>query len=131
VPFLQRGSTSIHYRVEGQGEPLVLIAGTGFDMSFWDPLMPALEEFRVLRVDNRGAGLSDCPDEPYSIRAMADDVVAAVDAAGFESAHVYGASMGSLIAQDLAIRHPDRVRSLMLGATFSGGTTFVRALPLP
>ena len=82
MPYAQRGSTSIHYRVEGRGEPLLLIAGTGFDMSFWDPLLPSLGGFRVIRLDNRGSGLSSCPDERYSIGEMAEDAVAVMDAAG-------------------------------------------------
>src|SRR6185312_10943754 len=71
--------------------------------------------------DNRGAGLSDAPDEAFSIEQMADDVAAVMDAAGMPSAHVYGMSMGGLIAQDLAIRYPERVLSLVLGATYAGG----------
>ncbi len=95
--------------------------------------MPELRGFRVLRLDNRGAGLSDAPDEAFSIEQMADDVAAVMDAAGMSSAHVYGASMGGLIAQELAIRYPERVLSLVLGATYAGGPPLsraVRVLPL-
>jgi pimeloyl-ACP methyl ester carboxylesterase len=130
MPFVERDSVSIHYEVEGEGEPLVLIAGTGFDMSFWEPMMSPLEGFRILRLDNRGAGLSSAPDERYSIGEMADDTAAAMEAAGFHSAHVYGASMGSLIAQELGVRYPERVRSLILGATSAGVTMIPTALPL-
>ena len=100
-------------------------------MSFWDDLLPQLRGFRVLRLDNRGAGLSDAPDEAFSIEQMADDVAAVMDAAGMPSAHVHGISMGGLIAQDLAIRYPERVLSLVLGATYAGGPLLSRAvLPL-
>jgi len=121
MPHCVAARASIHYEVDGEGEPLVLIAGTAFDPSFWDDLLPELRGFRVLRLDNHGAGLSDAPDEAFSIEQMADDVAAVMDAAGMPSAHVYGASMGGLIAQELAIRYPERVLSLVLGATFAGG----------
>ena len=116
MPHCVAARARIHYEVDGEGEPLVLIAGTAFDLSFWDDLLPELRGFRVLRLDNRGAGLSDAPDEAFSIEQMADDVAAVMDAAGMPSAHVYGMSMGGLIAQDLAIRYPERVLSLVLGA---------------
>ena len=122
MPHCVVAGARIHYEVDGEGEPLVLIAGTAFDLSFWDDLLPELRGFRVLRLDNRGAGLSDAPDEPFSIERMADDVAAVMDAAGMPSAHVHGASMGGLIAQELAIRYPERVLSLVLGATFAGGS---------
>lgn len=133
MPHCVAARARIHYEVDGEGEPLVLIAGTAFDLSFWDDLLPELRGFRVLRLDNRGAGLSDAPDEAFSIEQMANDVAAVMDAAGMPSAHVYGASMGGLIAQELAIRYPERVLSLVLGATFAGGPPLsraVRALPL-
>ena len=133
MPHCVVAGTRIHYEVDGAGEPLVLIAGTAFDLSFWDDLPPELRGFRVLRLDNRGAGLSDAPDEAYSIEGMANDVAAVMDAVGMPSAHVYGSSLGGLIAQELAIRHPERVLSLVLGATWAGGPALSRAgrmLPL-
>ncbi len=123
----------IHYEVDGEGEPLVLIAGTAFDLSFWDDVIPELRGFRVLRLDNRGAGLSDSPDDAFSIESMANDVAAVMDAAGMPTAHVYGMSMGGLIAQELAIRYPERVLSLVLGASWAGGPPLghsARTLPL-
>ena len=130
MPHCVAARARIHYEVDGEGEPLVLVAGTAFDMSFWDDLLPQLRGFRVLRLDNRGAGLSDVPDEAFSIEQMADDVAAVMDAAGMPSAHVYGMSMGGLIAQDLAIRYPERVLSLVLGATYAGGPPLSRAVRL-
>ena len=133
MPHCVAARARIHYEVDGEGEPLVLIAGTAFDLSFWDDLLPELRGFRVLRLDNRGAGLSDAPDEAFSIEQMADDVAAVMDAAGMPRAHIHGNSMGGLIAQELAIRYPERVLSLVLGATYAGGPPLsraVRALPL-
>ncbi|MDQ6746668.1 MAG: alpha/beta hydrolase [Candidatus Dormibacteraeota bacterium] len=112
----------IYYRVTGtrSREPLVLIMGMGWDMSGWNLLMPHLDQYRVLRLDNRGTGRSDKPDSPYSIRQMAGDVVRCMNAAGMDSAHVYGASLGSMIAQELALTYPARVRSLILGCPSPG-----------
>jgi len=91
----------IYYRVKGpaRAEPVVLIMGLGWDMTGWQLMMPLLSRYRVLRLDNRGTGRSAKPDEPYSIRQMAGDVVRCMNAAGMDSAHVYGASLGSMIAQ--------------------------------
>ena len=133
MPQCVAAGARIHFEVDGEGEPLVLIAGTAFDLSYWDDLLPELRGFRVLRLDNRGSGLSDAPDEALSIERMADDVAAVMDAAGMPSAHIYGSSMGGHIAQELAIRYPERVLSLVLGATWAGGPPLsraVRALPL-
>jgi len=120
--FVDVGDARIHYRVSGpgSGEPVVLIMGLGWDMSGWDPTLPYLEGYRLLRLDNRGAGLSDAPDNPYTIAQMAGDTIKVMDAAGFGAAHVYGASLGSMIAQEIALSHPDRVRSLILGCPSPG-----------
>ena len=133
MPFVESAGARIHYDVSGEGEPLVLIAGTGFDLSFWDEFLPTLQGFRILRVDNRGSGRSSLPSAPFTIETMARDVAAAMDAAGFASAHIHGASLGSLVARELAYLFPDRVRSLILGATWPGVLCVpgaVRLLPL-
>jgi pimeloyl-ACP methyl ester carboxylesterase len=121
------GDARIHYLVTGpaSGVPIVLVMGLGTDLSGWDAMMPYLAGYRVLRVDNRGVGKSDVPDVPYSIAGMARDTVSVMDDAGFRSAHIYGASLGSLIAQEIALSHRDRVRTLILGCPSPG----VVALP--
>ena len=122
MPFVDVGDARIHYKVTGPagGEPIVLVMGLGMDMSGWDGMMPYLKDFRVVRVDNRGAGRSDAPDVPYSIPGMARDAVAVLDAAGIDTAHVYGASLGSMIAQEIALSHRSRVRTLILGCPSPG-----------
>jgi pimeloyl-ACP methyl ester carboxylesterase len=93
----------------------------------WHRVLPAFaEHFRVIVFDNRGAGRSDVPEGPYTIAGMTEDAAAVMNAAAVERAHVLGLSMGGMIAQELALTHPERVQSLVLGCTSFGGA---RALP--
>jgi pimeloyl-ACP methyl ester carboxylesterase len=109
-------------------QPLLLIMGLGATLEWWQRLIPVLSpHFRTIVYDNRGVGRSDVPPGLYPIPAMAEDAAAVMDAAGLESAHVFGASMGGMIAQELALNHPSRVRSLILGCTACGGTQVVPA----
>jgi len=121
MAFTKRGDgTRIHYELFGrrQGEPLLLVHGLGADIRGWALQRRALgKRFRCVAVDNRGVGLSERPPGPYDLEVMADDALEALDAAGFESAHVVGASMGGIIAQIIAVRYPERVRSLVLACT--------------
>ena len=112
----------IHYEVTGRadGEPLLLIQGLGADRRGWAFQRFALgRRYRLYLVDNRGAGGSDKPQGPYDLEQMAEEALAVLDAEGVERAHVMGASMGGVLAQILAVRHPDRVRSLVLACTAS------------
>ncbi len=85
------------------------------------------EKYRVLTFDQRGSGLSAKPDVPYSIAMLADDTAALMDHLGISAAHVIGVSMGGTIAQELALRHPKKIVSLVLGCTTAGGPNAVRA----
>jgi 3-oxoadipate enol-lactonase len=110
----------LHYEAFGRRDtPAVLmIQGLGADKHGWDMQRFALaRSYRVIAFDNRGAGRSDKPFSPYSLEQMADDAVAVLDAAGVESAHVVGASMGGAISQLMCVQHPTRVLSLTLACT--------------
>ena len=107
--------TRIHYEERGSGEPLVLIMGLGAAGSLWEEHVAAYEQhFCCIIMDNRGAGESDKPDGPYTTKAMADDTAGLLMALGIERARVAGISMGSAIAQELALQYPEKVRSLVL-----------------
>jgi 3-oxoadipate enol-lactonase len=110
----------VHYQLAGRvdGEPLLLLMGLGADNRGWIMQQRALgSRYRLVMVDNRGAGRSDKPAGPYDLFTMADDAIACLRAAGFDSAHVLGASMGGILAQVIAAHHPERVRSLVLACT--------------
>ncbi|HWO47480.1 MAG TPA: alpha/beta hydrolase, partial [Solirubrobacterales bacterium] len=112
-----------HYERAGSGEPLLLIQGmSGTHVSWGEPFKGALEEsFDVIAFDNRGIGLSAPVDGPFTIVEMAEDTASLLEALGLESAHVVGISMGGMIAQELALAEPARLRSLTLGCTYCGG----------
>ena len=113
----------LHAEVTGVGPPLLLIQGLGYATWGWEQHVPALaERFRTITFDNRGAGRSDKPDEPYSIELLAEDALVVLDELGSRPAHVVGFSMGGYIALTLARRWPDAVASLVLVATSCGGS---------
>jgi pimeloyl-ACP methyl ester carboxylesterase len=115
--------TRLHYIVEGSGPPLVLVGGktSNIEGAWWRYVTALATRLKVIALDNRGAGASDKPDTPYSTPLMAEDALAVLHAAGETSAHWFGLSMGGMILQQLALHHPDAVRSLILGATHCGG----------
>jgi pimeloyl-ACP methyl ester carboxylesterase len=122
MPDFAHDGIKLHYRDSGAGEPLLLLNGLGFASWSWYLQTPAFEpSYRVIAIDNRGTGDSDKPPGPYSIAQMATDAVALLDHLDLGAAHVLGISMGGCIAQELALSHPPRVRSLTLGCTMHGG----------
>jgi pimeloyl-ACP methyl ester carboxylesterase len=130
VERLTSNGARIYWREQGEGEPLLLIAGLGNASDVWHRATAELSlKYRTIMFDNRGAGRSDIPPGPYAISTMADDAAAVLDAAGVDNARVFGHSMGGMIAQELALRHPVRVRSLILGGTYCGGEHAVLAAP--
>ena len=121
----RNGRLRIAYRVDGpllrRGPWLLLIQGLGFDHTGWDPVVPALRRhFRLLLMDNRGYGGSDRGDRMVAVPDLAADALAVLDHAGVARAHVAGASLGGMVAQELAIGHPDRVDRLVLACTTPG-----------
>ncbi len=115
VPIARIRDIGIYHEVHGDGEPVLLIGGLGSDVSMFAGMVRRLSaSCRVIAFDHRGAGRTDKPDAPYSIAMMADDAVGLMDALEIASAWLVGISMGGSIALDLALRHPDRVRGLVL-----------------
>jgi pimeloyl-ACP methyl ester carboxylesterase len=120
VPYAQSAGVRIYYEDSGQGVAVVLLPGLGMATPAWEPVRERLAaHHRVVVIDPRGAGQSDKPDEPYTGETMAGDVIAVLDAAGIESAHLVGHSMGGMIIQEVAIRHAPRALSVVLAATYA------------
>jgi pimeloyl-ACP methyl ester carboxylesterase len=112
-------SIELYYEEKGSGDPLLLIMGLAADSTAWMFQVPDFaKRYRTVTFDNRGVGRSSKPPGPYTIHLMADDAAALLDALDIRRAHVLGVSMGGMIAQELAIRHPERVRGLILACTF-------------
>lgn len=122
MPYVENQGAKIYWNEQGSGPPVLLIMGLSFTHDMWFRVLPFLSErYRTIYFDNRGMGRSEVPRGPYRMKLMAQDAAAVLDAAGVRAAHVIGASMGGMIAQELALRHPHRVLSLLLGCTSYGG----------
>jgi len=129
MPAVRVRDIRIYYQEAGEGDPLVLLMGWGGDHTAWALQVPAFsQEFRCIAPDNRGAGQTDQPDIPYTIRMLADDTVGLMDALQIQRAHVAGLSLGGMIAQEIAINYPERVRTLGLHSTLARVDPFVRAV---
>ena len=130
MPRLIRSDVAISYELSGDGPPVLFIQGIGVAGSGWRPQVDALNvRWQTLIFDNRGLGLSIPCNGPITVEAMAEDALNLMDATGWESAHVVGHSMGGVIAQQLALNVPERVRSLALICTFARGSDGARLTP--
>lgn len=120
MPKAAVNQIQIYYEIHGQGSPLVLIPGITADHTVWSGVVaPLAKKYQVILVDNRGAGLTDTPEEPYSIAQMAEDLSALLDFLKIKKASLLGHSMGGGIAQHLAATHPEKVEKLFLCASFA------------
>jgi 3-oxoadipate enol-lactonase len=130
MSFVENQGAKIYWDEQGSGEPLLLIMGLSYPSCMWHRTRPVLaKSYRTIALDNRGVGQSDAPPGVYSIALMASDAAAVLNAAGVETSHVFGVSMGGMIAQEFALQYPKRVRSLILGCTAAGGPHSVKAEP--
>jgi 3-oxoadipate enol-lactonase len=128
MPFVENLGARIYWDEEGNGAPLLLIMGLGWSSHAWHRSRPLLsEKYRTITLDNRGVGRSEAPAGPYSMAQMAADAAAVLNAARVNAAHIFGVSMGGMIAQEFALQFPKKVRSLILGCTAAGGPEAVRA----
>lgn len=130
MAYATANGIQLHYESQGRGEPLLLVSGLGYGGWVWRKQTPALaSHFQIITFDNRGVGQSDKPDVPYTIPMLAADALGVLDALNVEKAHVLGASLGGMVALQLALDHPARVNRLILCATTFGGPNVV--LPKP
>jgi pimeloyl-ACP methyl ester carboxylesterase len=121
MPTAKVNGINMYYQVHGQGEPLVMIQGfAGGHQAWFFQLRTFKKYYRVVVFDSRGIGRSNGADHPYTIKTLADDVVGLMDYLGIPKAHILGLSLGGLVAQEIAISHPERVMKLILGSTFAG-----------
>jgi pimeloyl-ACP methyl ester carboxylesterase len=131
MPTVRVRDINLYYESHGTGDPLLMIMGLGGSALAWEPAMIAelASSFRTIIFDNRGTGRSDKPREEYSISGMADDAAALLDVLSIDRAHIFGVSMGGMIAQEFALNHHGRVQTLTLGCTTAGGRNAVPAPP--
>jgi 3-oxoadipate enol-lactonase len=123
VPTINIAGTDLYYERRGEGDPLLLIQGLGGNSLHWgEEFLAGLQDhFELVLYDHRGAGRSGPLDGEHTIADLATDAIGLLDALELDAAHVVGISMGGMVAQELVLQAPERVRTLTLGCTFPGG----------
>jgi 3-oxoadipate enol-lactonase len=123
MPQVTVNDLETHYEIQGEGEPLLLIIGLSFSLLDWGTELPErlAEHYKVILFDNRDAGRTSQSPHPYTLAQMAADAAGLLDALGESKAHVFGVSMGGMIAQHFALNHADKLNQLILGCTMAGG----------
>lgn len=115
MPIQTINNIKLYYEQHGQGEDLILIGGLTTNHLVWAGILPALsEKYKILLLDNRGAGQSEVPTKSYTIKDMANDVIALMDHLNIKQAHVLGHSMGGMILQQLLLDHPERIKKAII-----------------
>jgi len=124
MPKITVGGLNVNYQIRGTGDPLLLIIGLSFSLLDWGTQFPELlsQHYKVILFDNRDAGATSQATHPYTLAQMADDAASLLVALGEPKAHVFGVSMGGMIAQHFALKHADKLNKLILGCTAAGGT---------
>ena len=120
MPKVKVNDINMYYEIHGKGEPLIFLQGMGVEItSMHNVINEFAKKYMVIAPDNRGVGRTDMPDIPYSIEMMAEDTAGLMDEVGIKSAHFLGISMGSRIAQVIAVKYPEKVKSLVLNVAAS------------
>lgn len=129
MPKIKVNGLNLYYEIHGEGFPLILVMGISADIYWWDsPFITELsKEFTTIIFDNRGVGRSDDPGEKFLLKAMTDGTVGLMNALGIERAHIFGISMGGMIAQEIVLNYPEKVEKLILCSTTCGGPKAVVA----
>jgi pimeloyl-ACP methyl ester carboxylesterase len=122
IPTINSNGINLYYEIHGDGKPIVMIMGLSANIDWWTPefLKAIADRFKVIIFDNRDAGRSEKSKEEYAIKTFADDTIGLIDELGIERAHFLGVSMGGMIAQEIALNYPERVKKLVLCSTNCG-----------